>query len=468
MTAPRVVIVGGGPAGMNAALALADHGVPSTIVDEGFDLGGQIYRPATAPDRAPARHPEGERLRAAARSRRDVVEVRQGAGAWGIFEGRRVALSGPDGAEVIDSAAVILASGASEFVPPFPGWTTPGVMTPGAAQSLVKSMGVPPGARAVVAGTGPFLLVVACQLLDAGVDVAAVLEATPRAPWLTLPLHGWRTPGLLADGLRYWTRLARAGVPLRFGRIVVAAHASAASDGALASVTHSPCDADWTPDRGGDETLAADTLCVGFGFVPRIQLAQMAGCALEHRGDVGGWVPVRDRDLATSVPGIFAAGDGAGVAGSVVAGAEGRLAGLAAAHRVGAIDAATFSAARRPIDALLARIRPLREALDRISFVRPGLRALVEDDTVVCRCEDVRWDTTKRAVAAGCTTYRSLKVATRIGMGACQGCVCWPGVSRLVAAECGASVEAAGPASPRPPARPVTIGEIAALRGVGP
>jgi NADPH-dependent 2,4-dienoyl-CoA reductase/sulfur reductase-like enzyme len=124
--------------------------------------------------------------------------VRRSAAAWGIFEGRRTAISSDGASELLDPQALVLAPGALEFVPPFPGWTLPGVMTPGAGQILVKSMGVSPGSRVVVAGTGPFLLAVACQLVAAGVRVTSVSVAA-RA-WLALPLAGFRTPGLRSTG----------------------------------------------------------------------------------------------------------------------------------------------------------------------------------------------------------------------------------------------------------------------------
>jgi NADPH-dependent 2,4-dienoyl-CoA reductase/sulfur reductase-like enzyme len=442
---------------MSAALAAAEHGVSCTVVDEGPGLGGQIYRKPTRPEGVPKPHPAGDALRQRVAAQADRIEVRSDAVVWGLFDGRQAAVTENGRTELLKPEAIVLAPGAHELVPPFPGWTLPGVMTPGAGQILVKTMGVSPGERVVVAGTGPFLLAVACQLVDAGVRVICVLEASPRLPWLSLPFHGLRTPELLRDGFRYFTKLLRAGVPVRYGRIVVAAE----GDDALRSVVHAAVDRTWTPDGSRVAREDADTLLVGYGFVPRTQLAQMAGCKLEYRPDVGGWVPVRDPNLATSVPGIYAAGDGAGVAGALVAATEGRLAGLAAAARLRAIDAATLVSAREPLYRELERLTPIRRALDRISALRPGLASLVKDDTIVCRCEEVAWTEVRGAVAAGCSTYRSLKVATRVGMGACQGRFCWPSASRLVARELGRSPGDIGPSSARPPVRPVTLGELA-------
>lgn len=461
--AADVVVVGGGPAGMSAAVAAADAGLTCTLVDEGFDLGGQIYRTPTSPARAPAPHPRGEGLRAEVRARADRIDVRSGAVAWGVFDGPRIAVTSGESTELLHPKATVLAPGAHELVPPFPGWTLPGVMTPGAAQVLVKTMGVAPGRRVIVAGTGPFLLTVACQMVAGGVEVVSVIEASPRLPWLLLPFHGFRTPAFLRDGLHYLRVLRHAGVPVRYGRIVTAA----SGDGAVRTVTHAPCDAQWFPDRARAETEDVDALLVGYGFVPRVDLAQMAGCRMEHRPDVGGWVAARSATLETSVPSIFAAGDGAGVAGALVAEREGRLAGLAAAARIGALSAAAFASERAPVERELARIAPIRRALDRISAIRPGLASLVEDDTIVCRCEEVPWRDAREAARNGCATYRSAKVATRAGMGACQGSFCWPSLARLAAAELRCAVEDVGPRSARPPLRPISLGALAAAPGEG-
>jgi hypothetical protein len=309
-----------------------------------------------------------------------------------------------------------------------------------------------------VAGTGPFLLAVACSLVDHGVSVAAVLEASTRLPWLTLPASGWRTPGILWEGLRYLARLRRARVPLRYGRIVV----SAQGDDRVRRIVHAPVDDAWRPDRDRVETIEADALLVGYGFVPRAGLAQAAGCRLEPRPAVGGWVPARDADLQTTVPGVFAAGDGAGVAGALVAALEGRLAGLAAARRLDALGADDFARLRAPVDGGLARLAPIRRALDRICALRPGLAALVDDETIVCRCEEVPWRDVRVAVREGCVTHRTIKTATRAGMGPCQGRFCWPALARLAALESDRTVESVGPPSARPPLRPMTLGALAA------
>jgi len=445
---------------MSAAATVADHGLSCVLVDECPDLGGQIYRrPLEGACEALPTDPEGDRLRAKVRAHGSLIRVMSSSSVWGVFEGLEVPVSRDSWTELLRPRSLILAPGAYELVPPFPGWTLPGVMTPGAAQILVKTMGVHPGSRVVLAGTGPFLPAVASQLLRAGVNVVAVIEASNRSAWWTLPLHGYRTPQILREGWDYLSAIRKARVPFHYRRVVVAAEEN--EQGHLGAVVHAPVDADWRPDMDQQETLEADTLCVSYGFVPRIHLAQSAGCDLELVEARGGWIPRRDASFRTTVPGIYTAGDGAGVAGAYSAVAEGKLAALGVAHDLGAISDAPWIEAQRPWLERLARFAPLRRALNRTCRLRPGLLDLVQNDTLVCRCEELTWEQVRTAVQFGGTRFRSLKVASRIGMGPCQGRICWPSVSRLVARECGASVEEVGPSSPRPPLRPISLGCLA-------
>jgi NADPH-dependent 2,4-dienoyl-CoA reductase/sulfur reductase-like enzyme len=467
VTQRRLVIVGAGPAGLAAAIAAAEAGLDPLVIDENPRVGGQIYlQPppglvaASAPKGAAARH--GVDLFRRLQDLRDRITLLCETTVWAVFSPRRLALRGREGAQTIDADQVILAPGAYEYVPPFPGWTLPGVMTPGGAQLLAKTMGIRPGKRVVVAGTGPFLLVVAEQLHRTGVEVVAVVEATTRRAAVAALPRLLAQPGLLWEGLGYLSGLRRAGIPLLRGHVVVEARGKEEVE----EVVVAPCDGDWTPDRSRARTLLADTLCVGYGFVPRTQLAQLAGCAMRFVDELGGWIPVVDDNLQTGVPGIAVAGDGGGVAGALVAHVEGTLAGLAAAHRLGALDTAAFARARKPIDRRLRRLRRFRSGLDALSRIRPGLSALATPETIVCRCEELTRAEVEKAVGFGGTDLRTLKVMTRLGMGPCQGCMCWPATARWLAARTGKSEADIGPLSVRPPLSPVCLGELAVAEDV--
>jgi NADPH-dependent 2,4-dienoyl-CoA reductase/sulfur reductase-like enzyme len=246
-------------------------------------------------------------------------------------------------------------------------------------------------------------------------------------------------------------------VPIHRGCVVVAARGV----DRLEAVDFAPCDGEWNPDRSRISTAEVDTLCVGFGFVPRAQLAQLAGCAMRFAPELGGWLPAVDENLETSVPDVWVAGDGGGVAGATAAALEGRLAGLVVAHRLGALDASAFAAARRPIDARLARHRRFRAALDDVSKPRPGLVDLATAETICCRCEELTRAEIDVAITAGGAELRSLKAMTRIGMGPCQGRMCWPAAARYLSARTGRSPEGVGPLSVRAPIQPVEVGKLA-------
>jgi NADPH-dependent 2,4-dienoyl-CoA reductase/sulfur reductase-like enzyme len=461
LSKPELLIIGGGPAGMNAAIEAASHGVSCCIVDEARELGGQIYRAAhsTAREASPGLiHPRGDELRSQLAALSKFIEVRSESVVWGISDGNKVAVGKETvGTEFINPQAMIMATGAYEYIPPFPGWTLPGVMTPGAAQILAKTLNVLPGKRVVVAGTGPLLYVVASQLVQKGINVIAVLEATPRRDWLKLPFAGWRAWELLKEGFGYLRVLRRAGVPVHYGRIVTRAE----GDAEVSRIYHAPVDRDWFPDRNKEECLEVDTLCVGYGLQSRNYLAQLAGCEIEFNEMSGCWVPKRDRNLRTSKENIYAVGDGAGVAGSKIAELEGQLAGLGVAASLGHIDDVQLRQRCKPLQRELDRIASLQNAIAMITRVRPGLTDLVDTDTIVCRCEEVRWKEAKEAIEHGGQDFRTLKVMTRLGMGMCQARFCWPAMARMVASHKGCDVSEVGPVRPRPPIRPVRLDVIA-------
>jgi NADPH-dependent 2,4-dienoyl-CoA reductase/sulfur reductase-like enzyme len=462
VTLRDALIVGAGPAGMSAAIAAAECGLAPSLIDEQAEPGGQIYRrsPWSPPAGESVGSGRAEREEAALRRRfarhAQRIEVLPRAVAWGVFPGPRVAVALEHGWQLIEARALVLAAGAHEFVPPFPGWTLPGVMSAGGAQLMAKTMRVRPGRRALVAGTGPFLLVVAEQLLRAGVEVVGVVEASSTGDLARQLPALLARPDLLAQGARYLRALRRAGVPLHRGHVIVDAEGGER----VTRARFAPCDADWRPDRSRLQTVEVDSLCVGYGFVPRCQLPQLAGCRLRYADEIGGWVPELSANQESSVPGVFVAGDGGGVAGAEAAALEGRLAGLALARRLGALDLRRFEERRRPVAERLARLRRFRAGLDRASRPRAGLGELAAADTVCCRCEEV----TRRELDDGLglrePTLRSLKTTTRLGMGPCQGRMCWPAAARYLADRSGCEPGALGPLSVRPPIRPVTLGML--------
>ncbi|MEM8997603.1 MAG: FAD-dependent oxidoreductase, partial [Acidobacteriota bacterium] len=316
MATRDLVVVGTGPAGMAAAIAAAERGVAVTVIDENARTGGQIYRQPPAAFGTTNGTPGADDRRGLALRERFEALIGEGiewlghTTAWGVFPPRRLALERDGAFQMIEAEGLILAPGAYEMVPPFPGWTLPGVMTPGAAQVLAKTMHVAAGRRIFLAGTGPFLLVVALALHKAGAEVVGIAETLKLGDVARAAPGMLASPALLRQGWRYLREIARAGIPIHRGHVVAEARGS----DALEEVVVAPCDGDWAPIRGRARTVEVDTLCVGYGFVPRTQLAQLAGCRLTYSDTLGGWIPEVDDRQSSSADGVWVAGDGGGVA----------------------------------------------------------------------------------------------------------------------------------------------------------
>lgn len=387
-----VAVVGGGPAGIAAAVTAASAGASVVLVDASPRLGGQIWR-----------HRDRRELPAIARMWLDRLD-RSGAV---TLSGAQVVDATPHGrlgvdhhgrAVAVTARAVILATGAQELFLPFSGWTLPGVMGVGGAQALLKAGWDVQGKRIAIAGTGPLLLPVAAALAKAGADLRMVAEQAPPESVQAFAISLWRTPGRLLQAARY--RAAFWSVRYRWGTWV---RRVANVNGEL-HVTYTTGRSTWAEP--------VDVLCTAAGLVPSTELARLLGCEVRD-----GCVVVDDNQQ-TTVPSVYAAGEPTGNTGMEAAVVEGRIAGRAASGR-GSGEAGKLLAERNAH-------RMFTERAAAAFRLRPELRERFEPGTIVCRCEDVPMS----AVHADWSARQS-KLATRAGMGSCQGRVCGPALAHL-------------------------------------
>jgi NADPH-dependent 2,4-dienoyl-CoA reductase/sulfur reductase-like enzyme len=462
VTPTELAVVGAGPAGLAAVAEACRHGVTTVLLDDNARPGGQYLRQGPATRSAASQHslrpgPGAEAAWASdlfASASHRLVTYRPGTVVWGAPEPRVLAFAGSGDGDRLRAELIIVATGAIDRAVAFPGWTLPGVITAGGAQNLMKSQGVLPGRRVVVAGTGPLLLVVADSLRRAGARVVEVLEAAEqRHPWRWLPRLA-AVPALLRRGLRYRAGLARAGIPFRTGHTVIEARGA----DAVREVVVAPIGARGHVDRRRARTLAADALVVGFGLTPAVELTRLLGC--EHTWDTGrgGLIPRRSADLESSVPGVLVAGDGAGIAGVESALVEGRLAGLLAAERLGRCPPPQARATA--LRARLARLARFRQGVERLHAPPPDFLALLTAETVICRCEEVTAAGVFGALERGHASADALKAATRAGMGQCQGRNCLRTITEILGRVFGCPAGDIAMPRPRPPARPVRVGNL--------
>jgi len=434
MSAHSVVlaVLGAGPAGTSAAIAAAAAGLSVLLVDEARSAGGQVFRESPIsllPTRRNAGKMDPDR-RAGDSLRRDLersgVTTRFGWRVWSVVRmerGFRLDAIDGDASHTVEATALLVATGAIERILPFPGWTAPGVFGLAAATILLKSQRISPGRHVVVAGAGPLLAAVAAGVLKANAEVAAVVDLNGPAQWLrAIPSLALR-PRLTAQGGGWALRLLQARVPVHFRSGVV----RALGEGRLEAVEIATLDREYRPAREAPLRIDADALCVGHGLAPAIEVPRLlrAECVFDRA--LGGWRPVTDRFGRTSIPGLYVAGDGAGVLGGQAALLGGRTAGEAiAADRHGSVPVARASWSGW-------RARRFGAAVSRLTMTNTAVAADIPAETIVCRCEDVTRAEIEAACDAGARDVNQLKHFTRCGMGPCQGRICGETAAELLA-----------------------------------
>jgi thioredoxin reductase/bacterioferritin-associated ferredoxin len=360
-------------------------------------------------------------------------------------------------ATALQARAVVLATGASELVLPFPGWELPGVFAAGGAQALLKSQQVLVGQRVLVAGSGPLLLPVAASLAHSGAKVVAVVEACSPSRRMAELARVLSYPSKVAQALGYMQRLALHRVPFLSGSALICCEGNDRVQRAVVA----RLDRDWVPIPQSNRVFEVDAACISFGFVPRLELCRQLALTDSHEDVQTGPVAVHDSSMATSVPGVFVAGELTGIGGAVVAELEGRLAGHAAASYLGSVPEPASVSDCRKAASKLRRASNFADLLGEIYTLQPGWTKWLTDSTIVCRCEDVTWGTVRRAVERGTRTVRSVRGVTRCGMGYCQGRTCGPALAMAIAAVTGDSLVDLGDLHSRPVATPVALGDVA-------
>ncbi len=451
-----VLIIGAGPAGMAAALAAASLGLKTALLDEQPRAGGQIYRNVTTADPGVASllGPDYTYGRALAeRLASSGVEVRHGALVWDVARDLTVTTLRQGQTEQLRAPQLIVATGAMERPSPIPGWTLPGVMNAGAAQIALKTAGSVPAGTVVLAGGGPLLLLVACQLLDAGATLAGIVETSPAANrWAALP-HlpaALAAPATLIKGLRMVQRLRAAGVPWFSGATQLVVEGKERAEAMCFTAA------------GRAYRLDASVVLLHHGVVPNTQLTRLLRVEHEWSDVQLAWQPRVDEWGQTSLPGLRIAGDGASIGGALAAEARGTLAALGGAQALGRLSATECEERARPAQKALRqqfRIRPFLDALYRT----PHWINTPADGTVVCRCEEVTAGQVREMARQGCQGPNQTKFFSRCGMGPCQGRMCGIAVSQILADVQGKSVDEVGAYHIRSPLKPVPLASLAVL-----
>lgn len=317
-----LIIVGAGPAGLSASIEAAKRGLSVLVFDENSRPGGQLFKQVhkffgSKEHKARIRGFKiGEELLSTAYS--FGVDVVLNAIVIGIYENKEVVVNIEDEIIHYKGDAVIVATGASENMINFKGWTLPGVIGAGAAQTMMNLHGIKPGKRVLMLGSGNVGLVVSYQLLQAGCEVVALVDAANR-------IGGY---GVHA------AKVARTGVPFYLSNTIIKAE----GDNCVTGVVIGEVDKNWKIIEGTEKHFDVDTICLAVGLSPMSQLLQMAGCDMVEDPKRGGTVPICNHCGETSIKGIYVAGDVSGIEEASSAMIEGRIAGIAASNYLGYIE----------------------------------------------------------------------------------------------------------------------------------
>ncbi|WP_084539594.1 NAD(P)/FAD-dependent oxidoreductase [Azorhizobium doebereinerae] len=448
-----LAVVGAGPAGLAAATLAASAGLSVLLLDENAGPGGQVYRAITTSPLGEGRVLGPDYWSGAALAREMLASGATyvpGATVWSLSRELELGVSVGGQAHLVQARRVILATGALERPMPIPGWTLPGVMTAGGAQTLLKSSGLVPEGRIVLAGCGPLLWLLAAQYLEAGVRLEAILDTTARENWrAALPeAFGFLTSPYFRKGLAL-LRKVRAAVRIISGVTTLAAE----GDESVTAVRYATA--------GGESgRIELDTLLLHQGVVPNVNLANAAGIPLVWDAEQLCFRPDVDAAGTSPVAGLAVAGDGAGIGGALGAAERGRLAALAA---IAALKPGAPVLAQRPqVEAALHKALRGRAFLDRLYRPADGFRRPAPD-TIACRCEEVTARQVTETVALGCAGPNQLKSFLRTGMGPCQGRMCGLTISELMAEAQGVTPAEIGYYRLRAPVKPISVAELASL-----
>jgi len=337
-----VVIIGGGPAGLSAAIEIARLAPGKVLViDENKSPGGQLFKQihkffgSKAHDAGVRGIDIGKKMLADAQ--RLGVEIWLNSAVIGLFPDKKVAVLKDGATLTVDAERVLVCTGASENAISFPGWTLPGVMGAGAAQTMTNVSRVLPGQKILMIGSGNVGVIVSYQLVQAGAEVVGIVEAMPR---------------IGAYGV-HASKVRRAGVPFYLGHTIMRAE----GEGRVERAVIAAIDETFQPIPGTEKQLDVDVICLAAGLRPMTELAWMRGVKHAFIPELGGWVPLHNEDMESSVPGIYVAGDTAGVEEANTAIDEGRLAGVAIAQSLGILESAEAETQKQMIRNRLTALR---------------------------------------------------------------------------------------------------------------
>jgi thioredoxin reductase/bacterioferritin-associated ferredoxin len=460
---PDLIVIGAGPAGISAAITASQHGLKVVLIDDAPIAGGQIYRAIPKEWALNTSGPadpdldDGNSLRDLL-SKSNVMHLPNHV-VWAVAPGFEVRAVSDLKEIKLSAKKLIVCSGVTERIMPFPGWTIPGVIGLAASTNLLKSQQILPGREPVIAGSGPLLYAVANAIIVAGGKPAAIADLGSFFDWVVSIPRLLSAPALFLRGLIWRSRIFKARVPVLYNHHVAKVH----GDNRVEMVDLTPISLNGTPLlKKKKKKFRADALIVGHGLIPSLEITRLLKAKHLYSSERGGWIPEIDTFQRSSVSGLYVAGDCCGISGASAAALSGTVAGLSASLDSNSISENIFQVLYKSIKSKKNRAERFGKQMGKLMTIRPGVLKGLPPDTIICRCEDITYGQIMESINAGAADCNEIKAWTRAGMGPCQGRSCGETIAEIVSHHVGDRGKA-GFFTARIPLRPCSIDTLAPI-----
>ncbi len=444
-----VAIIGSGPSGIAAALELSNHNLKILLIDNNERVGGQIYR-ASPSEFKPDESIEETRIQQQfeVQIKNSNIDYKPNHTVWQISEQFRIDAFNENETLVWFAKKIIVATGTTERIVPFDGWTNPGVIGLAASTIILKSQQSLPGKKIIVAGCGPLLLVVAYYTLKLGGKIEAIIDTNSKWKWFKNFFYLLSNVKLFTNGIKWIVKILLSKIPIYSNYSVTKASPShAGMDIEIKKIDNLK--------SGQTITLNCDTLCIGHGLIPSTDFSRLVNAKHIFDQTKGGWIPVVNSFYETSVENFYQIGDASGVLGAMPAYEKGTIAALSILNKLGLLNEESFNNKSKKVLQKLNKYEIFGKAIASISFPPNQLINQINDKTIICRCEDITKAEIENAVKHGAKDLNQLKTWTRCGMGPCQGRTCNYAASIVMSESLQQKIEKMGYWTGRAPVRPI-------------
>jgi thioredoxin reductase/bacterioferritin-associated ferredoxin len=445
-----LIIIGAGPSGVKAALTCSKKGLKVLIIDSNGNSGGQIYR---APPKSYIKKSEKSleenliQIKFSENLKKSNIDTAYNHTVWQVSPGFKIDAFNENGTIQWNTKNLIVATGTYEKIIPFDGWTTPGVIGLAACTILLKAHQTIPGNKIILAGNGPLLILVAYYMLKFGGKVDAIVDTSSKFEWIKSMISLIFNPKNFIQGISWISKIIFSRVPIYSNSLIN--KVDKIDKGISVKIQNIK--------NKKIKELTSEVLAVGHGLIPSTDISRLLKVNHSYNELKGGWVPKLDKYFKSSIKGLYIVGDGSGISGAIAAEEKGELAAIAILKDLNLISEKEFQNNNDRIIKKLNRYEIFAKGIAKLNTTPQSLIENINNDTVICRCEDITKKDIINSVKNGAKNLNQIKSWTRFGMGPCQGRTCQYAVAKVASQHLKCNMKDLGYLTGRTPLRPFPL-----------